>query len=48
MTLYWYGFTFRMDTPSEVRELPNRRLLLFLSGYALANARDIFSQVTVF
>jgi len=37
-----------MPKPPETRELPRRRLFVFLSGYALANAGDIFTQVAIF
>jgi len=37
-----------MNTPSRPPEKPDRRLFLFLSGYALANAGDIFTQVAIF
>ena len=48
MKLYCYGWERDMNTPSEAGKLPNRRLFLFLSGYALANAGDIFTQVAIF
>ena len=48
MKLYWYGVEPGMQDPSAMKDLPRRRLFLFLSGFALANAGDIFTQVAIF